>query len=115
MRPGPDRTWLERLVGRLIPSRVPLSSRRTFAHEMGSTIFFTLAIAMIEGGVVAPVSANYWAMAFPLKLTAGSHRLLLRYSNPWISAGIALFLLWVGLFGFIVIRVRFGKRKYARA
>ncbi len=53
MRPGPDRTWLERLVGRLIPSRVPLSSRRTFAHEMGSTIFFTLAIAMIEGGVVA--------------------------------------------------------------
>jgi len=44
---------LERLGGLLIPSWVPLRARRTFAHELAATIFFTLAISTIEGGVVA--------------------------------------------------------------
>lgn len=67
-----------------------------------------------SGEALKPMPANHWAMAFPLKLSAGTQRLLLRYSNPWITAGQALFVLWLGLFGAFGLRVRFGKMKKQR-
>ena len=37
----------------VLPRWMPLLARRTFAYEMVATLFFTLAISMIEGGVIS--------------------------------------------------------------
>lgn len=50
-----------------MPAWVPIRSRMTFGHEMVSTFFFTLALAMIEGGVVAVFARQ----TFETSTTAG--------------------------------------------
>ena len=50
-----------------MPAWVPVRSRMTFGHEMVSTLFFTLALAMIEGGVVAVFARQ----TFETSTTAG--------------------------------------------
>lgn len=45
----------ERLINTIHPAAVPLLARRSYALELTTTLFFSIALACVEGGVIAVV------------------------------------------------------------